>query len=264
MMGFSLGRPHKIMMTRTVSATHKVSSKRSNSVLDVSSIPLSLWVFHALCWAERRERRLSGHLEYLSIAIIIKLFSPLISIIISSFCDFAIGHDGYIVTNDQYRDHVRSFEGAEREQQKTWAKSRLVSFTFVGDEFLPNPMKNIRWRATSQVLRALKQWHCHGPGTWLEARFCWVTCTRVLFWLHVTMSRYYLWRLPFVRLGTEEHNTALLLSSKAQERALHCLVSAFHYHLCLWNIFEVGTLCWCWHYFVWTIRLPMCVRMYIQ
>ena len=99
---------------------------------------------HALCWAERRERRLSGHLEYLSIAIIIKLFSPLISIIISSFCDFAIGHDGYIVTNDQYRDHIRSFEGAEREQQKTWAKSRLVSFTFVGDEFLPNPMKNIR------------------------------------------------------------------------------------------------------------------------
>ena len=67
-----------------------------------------------------------------------------ISIIISPFCDFEIGHDGYIVTNDQYRDHIQTFEGAEREQQRAWAKSRLVSFTFVGDEFLPNPMKNIR------------------------------------------------------------------------------------------------------------------------
>ena len=89
----------------------------------------------------REERRLSGHLEYLSIAIIINC-SLLLSQLSSFLCDFAIGHDGYIVTNDQYRDHVRSFEGAEREQQKTWLR-RLVSFTFVGDEFLPNPM-NIR------------------------------------------------------------------------------------------------------------------------
>ena len=51
-----------------------------------------------------------------------------------------------MVTNDQYRDHVNAFpsrtpaEREERDRQRQWTKTNLVSFTFVGDEFLPNPL----------------------------------------------------------------------------------------------------------------------------
>ena len=46
-----------------------------------------------------------------------------------------------MVTNDQYRDHVAAIvdDRAEREAQRAWTKSRLISFTFVKDHFLPNP-----------------------------------------------------------------------------------------------------------------------------
>ena len=58
---------------------------------------------------------------------------------------YAQSHNGFVVTNDQYRDHVSSFAGPEhrreREEQRQWTKTNLASFTFVGDEFLPNPIK---------------------------------------------------------------------------------------------------------------------------
>ena len=59
---------------------------------------------------------------------------------------YAQTYGGVVVTNDQYRDHVAAFPGrtpeerAERDRQRAWTKSRLVSFTFVADEFLPNPL----------------------------------------------------------------------------------------------------------------------------
>ena len=53
-------------------------------------------------------------------------------------------HGGYIVSNDMYRDHVKGIEpGIEksklREEVKKWLKSHVISYTFVGDEFIPNP-----------------------------------------------------------------------------------------------------------------------------
>ena len=45
-----------------------------------------------------------------------------------------------MVTNDMYRDHVGGIvDRREREEQRAWTKSHLLSYTFVGDEFLPNP-----------------------------------------------------------------------------------------------------------------------------
>ena len=61
------------------------------------------------------------------------------------------GSDGFIVTNDMLRDHIASAQtqrtdrggmtsdGGRRERGlRDWCSTQLVSFTFVGDEFLPN------------------------------------------------------------------------------------------------------------------------------
>jgi hypothetical protein len=48
--------------------------------------------------------------------------------------------NGYLVTNDKFRDYLEkqtSKEDKAREQR--WVKDHSISFTFNGDEFLPNP-----------------------------------------------------------------------------------------------------------------------------
>ncbi|KAG9412512.1 hypothetical protein AC1031_015425 [Aphanomyces cochlioides] len=53
--------------------------------------------------------------------------------------DYATKHDGFVVTNDMFRDHVmhqRRFNG--HTLTAAWVKSRCIDFTFVGVEFLPN------------------------------------------------------------------------------------------------------------------------------
>jgi len=59
-----------------------------------------------------------------------------------SYCiRYARAHGGVVVTNDQYRDQLQKLEGdkEEREAMRRWLRGRLISFTFVGDEFIPNP-----------------------------------------------------------------------------------------------------------------------------
>uniref|UniRef100_K3X641 RNase NYN domain-containing protein n=1 Tax=Globisporangium ultimum (strain ATCC 200006 / CBS 805.95 / DAOM BR144) TaxID=431595 RepID=K3X641_GLOUD len=53
--------------------------------------------------------------------------------------DYAVKYDGFIVTNDMFRDHVankRTFHG--KKLSSTWVKTHCIDFTFVGKEFLPN------------------------------------------------------------------------------------------------------------------------------
>ncbi|KAF0737799.1 hypothetical protein AaE_008914 [Aphanomyces astaci] len=53
--------------------------------------------------------------------------------------DYATKHDGYVVSNDMFRDHVmhkRRFNG--HTLTIAWVKTRCIDFTFVGLEFLPN------------------------------------------------------------------------------------------------------------------------------
>jgi hypothetical protein len=55
---------------------------------------------------------------------------------------YAVGHDAILVTNDLLQDHLDQFypdEGEAREALRKWLGSHRCSFTFVGDEFLPNP-----------------------------------------------------------------------------------------------------------------------------
>ncbi|CAI5739514.1 unnamed protein product [Peronospora destructor] len=54
--------------------------------------------------------------------------------------DYAVKYDGFIVTNDMFRDHVsnkRSFHG--KKLTSNWVRSHCIDFTFVGTEFMPNP-----------------------------------------------------------------------------------------------------------------------------
>ena len=44
-----------------------------------------------------------------------------------------------IVTNDLFRDHIAKYEGQEKARVNRWIRSHCISFTFVRDEFLPNP-----------------------------------------------------------------------------------------------------------------------------
>jgi hypothetical protein len=51
-----------------------------------------------------------------------------------SYCiSYANKHGGYVVTNDQYRDCTQV--GVSRD----WLRTHLITFTFVNDEFVPNP-----------------------------------------------------------------------------------------------------------------------------
>ena len=44
-------------------------------------------------------------------------------------------HDGYVVTNDMYRDHVNGqTDKRSRDIEKEWTRTRLISYTWVGDE----------------------------------------------------------------------------------------------------------------------------------
>ena len=45
---------------------------------------------------------------------------------------------GVIVTNDLYRDHVEKHNG-DRRKLRHWLKTHCISYTFVLDDFLPNP-----------------------------------------------------------------------------------------------------------------------------
>ncbi|CAN0204881.1 unnamed protein product [Ectocarpus fasciculatus] len=58
-----------------------------------------------------------------------------------SYCiKYAMAREGYVVTNDLYRDHVKGIEGRKKaDAARRWIKSHSISYTFVGDEFFPNP-----------------------------------------------------------------------------------------------------------------------------
>ena len=62
-----------------------------------------------------------------------------------SYCiAYARAHAGsVVVTNDRYRDAVQLLvdEGRTREagELRAWLKRHLLTFTYVGDEFYPNP-----------------------------------------------------------------------------------------------------------------------------
>ena len=58
-----------------------------------------------------------------------------------SYCiQYAKTHDAFIVSNDMFRDYIDNIKDkVERETEKNWRDVKCISFTFNGDEFLPNP-----------------------------------------------------------------------------------------------------------------------------
>jgi hypothetical protein len=58
-----------------------------------------------------------------------------------SYCiNYAMKHDACIVSNDRYWDHIDRLKTEnEKRMMKQWLRGHVISFTFVRDEFLPNP-----------------------------------------------------------------------------------------------------------------------------
>ena len=58
-----------------------------------------------------------------------------------SYCiQYAKAKNAFVVSNDMFRDYIDNIKDkAERETEKNWRDIYCISFTFNGDEFLPNP-----------------------------------------------------------------------------------------------------------------------------
>ena len=58
-----------------------------------------------------------------------------------SYCiQYAKMHDAFIVTNDLFRDYIEGIKDkTKKETERKWRDVKCISFTFNGDEFLPNP-----------------------------------------------------------------------------------------------------------------------------
>ncbi|CAK4656861.1 hypothetical protein AeMF1_015641 [Aphanomyces euteiches] len=53
--------------------------------------------------------------------------------------DYAMKHNGFVVTNDMFRDHVATkMNFHKKELTEAWVKTYCITFTFVGTEFLPS------------------------------------------------------------------------------------------------------------------------------
>jgi hypothetical protein len=53
----------------------------------------------------------------------------------SYIIQYAMNHGGYIVSNDRFRDHKLR----ESRVIRRWLRQHVISFTFICDEFMPNP-----------------------------------------------------------------------------------------------------------------------------
>lgn len=50
-------------------------------------------------------------------------------------------HDGYVVTNDLFRDHIVNMVGPRERKvaMRAWLRAHQISYSWVRNEFLPNP-----------------------------------------------------------------------------------------------------------------------------
>ena len=59
---------------------------------------------------------------------------------------YAREHDGWILSNDRYRDHATAwavrYGTCAAEELRTWVAARVISYTWRGDELLPEPDKS--------------------------------------------------------------------------------------------------------------------------
>jgi len=66
--------------------------------------------------------------------------------------EYARRHGGVIVTNDLFRDAVLKLKPHMRSVLRVWMKSHLLSYTFVADEFCPNP--DFSYPANTQITKS--------------------------------------------------------------------------------------------------------------
>ena len=65
--------------------------------------------------------------------------------------EYARNHDGVIISNDLFRDAVDKQPFMQRAAFRNWLKEHVLSFTFIGDEFCPNPEFQLPFLARGPV-----------------------------------------------------------------------------------------------------------------
>lgn len=81
-----------------------------------------------------------------------------------SYCiSYARQHDAFIVSNDKFRDYIKKLqtnpntnEAETIKKQDTWLQQHCVSFTFKGDEFLPNPDSKLFTKFHHETYKQIK------------------------------------------------------------------------------------------------------------
>jgi hypothetical protein len=58
-----------------------------------------------------------------------------------SYCiKYAQQRNGVIVSNDLYRDHIDKLPESAKGGMRKWLREHVISFTFVRNDFVPNPV----------------------------------------------------------------------------------------------------------------------------
>ena len=65
--------------------------------------------------------------------------------------EYARNHDGVIISNDLFRDAVDKQPFMQRAAFRRWLQEHVLSFTFIGDEFCPNPEFQLPFLARGPV-----------------------------------------------------------------------------------------------------------------
>jgi len=70
---------------------------------------------------------------------------------------YAADHNGFVVSNDMFRNHIAAQTPEARPHARAWVKSRVIPYTFVGREFVPDP------HSMRRLLAAAAQHHHRTP-----------------------------------------------------------------------------------------------------
>ena len=60
----------------------------------------------------------------------------------SYLIQYAKQKKAYIISNDRFKDHIENYGKKDHfkiQELRNWLKQYLISYTFVNDDFMPNP-----------------------------------------------------------------------------------------------------------------------------
>jgi len=82
--------------------------------------------------------------------------------------EYARRHHGIIVSNDLFRDAIKKLSPLVQHEFASWLQSHLVSYTFIGDDFIPNPDFNFQQILSNGSVDTPPQTSLSSPTLYLQ------------------------------------------------------------------------------------------------